>query len=231
MRVMVTGSNRGIGLEYVRQLLARGDRVFAMCRKPDDASELQVLKGTYGDQLSIFPLDVADENSIASAYEAVSAETDALDVLINNAAINPGDESFGDLKKENFMKTFEVNVVGVMLVTQYFADLLKQGDRPRLINLSSGVASLAEGAPAGLYSYNVSKTALNMLNRTMTHELKPMGIISIVIDPGWVITDMGGPGAQLQPEESVRNQLAVIDGLTMDDCGSYKHYSGREIAW
>lgn len=231
MRVMVTGSNRGIGLEYVRQLLARGDRVFAMCRKPDDASELQELEATYEDRLSIVQMDVASEDSIARAYDAVASETDALDVLINNAAINPGDESFGDLKKENFMKTFEVNVVGVMLVTQYFADLLKQGENPRLINLSSGVASLEEGAPAGLYSYNVSKTALNMLNRTLTHELKPMGIINIVIDPGWVITDMGGPGASLQPEESIRNQLAVIDGLMLDDCGSYKHYSGREIPW
>lgn len=231
MRVMVTGSNRGIGLEYVRQLLGRGEHVFATCRQPEQAQDLQNLKNQYGDMLSIVKMEVTNANSVEQAHDDVSSQVEALDVIINNAAINFGDEVFGELKKENFMQAFEVNVVGVMLVSQQFADLLQKGENPRLVNISSGAGSLTVGAPPTLYSYNVSKTALNMLNMMLHKALSPQGVTCIALNPGWVVTDMGGPDADLKPEDSIRQQLAVIDGLTSANSGHFKDYAGGELAW
>ena len=230
MRVLVTGSNRGIGLEYVRQLLARGDRVFATCRNPDAADALKQLKTDYDDALTLVAMEVIDPDSVASAYDSVCGQVDALDLLINNAAINPGEEKLGGIQKADLMSAFEVNVAGVMLVSQQFVDLLKNGDNPRLVHISSGAGSITQGSP-GQYSYRVSKAALNMFNRVLYQELKPLGIISVVLNPGWVITDMGGPNAHLQPEDSIRQQLQVIDSLTMDDTGSFKDYNGGELPW
>ena len=230
MRVLITGSNRGIGLEYVRQLLARGDTVFAACRKPDAADDLQQLQANYGERLTIVQMEVVDEESVANAYAHVRQQTDALDLLVNNAAINPGSEKLGEINKSDLMRTFEVNVAGVMLVSQQFVDLLKNGEQPRLVHISSGAGSIARGGP-GMYSYRTSKAALNMFNRVLYQDLKPLGIISIVLNPGWVITDMGGPNANLQPEDSIRQQLAVIDSLTMDDTGTFKDYTGDPIDW
>ncbi len=231
MRIMITGSNRGIGLEYVRQLLARGDQVFAACRNPESAQELQTLKDQYASQLSIIKMEVSDESSVSAAYEEVSKQVDALDIIINNAAINPGDESLDDIKKSVLMQTFEVNVAGVMTVTQQFIPLLQQDDNPRLVNISSGVASLARGGAGKLYSYNISKTALNMLNLMLHKDLQPMGVITLSMSPGWVKTDMGGDGAQLEPEYSIRHQLQVIDGLTPEDSGRFVDFDGEDIPW
>ena len=230
MRTLVTGSNRGIGLEYVRQLLARGDQLFAACRNPEGTPNLGPLKSEYGEKLTIVKMEVTDPASVSAACDVVSGQVDALDLVINNAAVNPGEEKLGEIKKSDLMHTFEVNVAGVMLVSQQFADLLKRGEKPRLVNISSGAGSIEQGGP-GMYSYRVSKAALNMFNRVLYQDLKPLGIISIVLNPGWVITDMGGPNAHLQPEDSIRQQLQVIDSLTMDDTGSFKDYTGGELPW
>ena len=230
MRILVTGSNRGIGLEYVRQLLHRGDQVFAACRNPDAAQALDQLKGKYGAKLVTVAMDVTDSASVSAVFDGVRSQVEALDLVINNAAVNPGAETLSEIKKSDFMHTFEVNVAGVMLVAQQCVDLLKGGENPRLINISSGAGSIAQGSP-GMYSYRVSKAALNMFNRVLYQELEPLGIISIVLNPGWVITDMGGPNASLQPEDSIRQQLQVIDALSMEDSGLFKNLDGTELPW
>ncbi len=231
MRWMITGSNRGIGLEYVRQLLVRGETVVAACRTPDKASELQALKQQYDDTLLIIGLDVTDSDSITKAYETVSEQLEGLDVLVNNAAINSGEDALLTVTKEDMMRTFEVNTVGVLSVTQTFLALLQKGDNPRLVNISSGAGSIGDGAPPMYISYSISKTALNMLNMMIHQATHEDGIISIVLNPGWVITDMGGENADLQPEASVKMQLDVIDKLTSDDSGHFKDYTGDEIVW
>lgn len=231
MRWMITGSNRGIGLEYVKQLLARGEQVFAACRDPESATDLQALHAQYGKQLSLIQLEITDPDSVNQAYADVSSQVDGLDVLINNAAINSGEDTLATVTKENLMRCFEVNVAGVMLVSQRFIDLLKQGEHPRLVNIGSGAGSIGDGAPPIYLSYNISKSALNMLNMMIHQLVHPMGIISIVLNPGWVITDMGGENADMQPSESIRQQLTVIDGLSLDDSGRFKNYDGVEIAW
>ena len=231
VRVFITGSNRGIGLEYVRQLLARGEQVFAGCRTPDKATELHTLKKTYPETLAMVGLDVTEPASVEAAYQAVQSHMPALDLVINNAGVNPNEESLGNIQKADFMRAFEVNVAGAMLVSQQFFPLLKEGTNPKLVHIGSGAGSLALGGVPELYSYCVSKAALNMFHRMLEKDLKSHGIISIVQNPGWVVTDMGGPNAELDVADSVKQQLAVIDKLTPADSGAFRDYTGEPIAW
>lgn len=230
MRVLITGSNRGIGLAYVQQLLARGDTVYAASRQPEQAADLQALTATYDDQLILVQMDVADADSVAAAGAAVQQHTDALDLLINNAGVNPDEGGLGDLQKDQLLWVLEVNVAGVMLVTQQFTDLLAAGANPRVVHISSGAGSLAQ-ASAGMLSYRVSKAALNMLHRVLDFDLRERGITTLALNPGWVATDMGGADASLQPDESVRQQLQVINAMTLAESGAFKNYDGSTLPW
>ncbi len=231
MRILVTGASRGLGLEFTRQLAARGDHVFASCRRPDQAETLKALKAQRPDHITIVPLDVADVSSIRSAYEMIKGQAEALDMLINNAGVFRKEDPLGGLDQQTMLHLLTVNAVGPILVTQQFLDLLKAGQPSKIINITSGLGSLAWRDEGGKYSYAASKAALNMLNRTLAFDLKNTGITTIVIDPGWVKTDMGGPNAWITPEESVQGILKVIDGLTPADSGKFFHYSGSELPW
>ena len=231
MRVVITGSNRGLGLEFTRQLLARGDQVFATCRYPSEAKALHDLKTAHPDLLSVTPLEVDDPDSIEASYQKISAETDALDLLINNAAISFGGQNMGQLTKDTIMRTLAINVAGPMLVVQRYLDLVRKGDSPKIINISSGVGSMTGYDQSGLYPYGASKAALNRFTRALMRDVRDDGIVTIVMDPGWVQTDMGGPNAWITPEKSITGMLKVIDGLTMDDTGEYFHYEGGKVPW
>lgn len=226
-RVLITGASRGIGLEFTRQLLARGDEVFAACRQPETAASLQALAT---ERLHIIRLDVTDAASIEAAFNAVRAQTDALDWLINNAAVGDGDaDRFGSLSFDSLLQQFRTNSAAPILIAQRFRDLIARGSNPKIIGLTSGIASLAEKPNGRAIGYSASKTALNMLNRCMAYDLE--GITAFVIDPGWVRTDMGGPGAWLEPEESVNHMLDVIDRATPEDRGKFLRWDGAEVAW
>lgn len=231
MRVFITGSNRGIGLEFTRQLVARGDHVFATCRNPTDAHDLQALQAAHPDLVSVTPLAVDDPASIDASYQQISAETDALDLLINNAAISPLGWNLRALTYDMIMRTLAVNVAGPMLIVQRYLDLVRRGDNPKIINITSGVGSIAGCHQSGLYAYGASKAALNRFTRGLMRDVKRDGIIAIVMDPGSVKTDMGGPHARITPEESIRGMLTVIDGLTMDDSGEFFNYQGGKVPW
>jgi NAD(P)-dependent dehydrogenase (short-subunit alcohol dehydrogenase family) len=231
MRIFITGSNRGLGLEFTRQLVARGDRVFATCRKPSAADELGALQAAQPDRLSVTPLDVTDPDSIDASYRTIRAETGALDVLINNAAISGSGQRMGELTKETIMRMMAVNVAGPMLIVQRYLDLMRKGDHPKIVNITSGVGSMTGYNQRGLYPYGASKAALNRFTRALMLDVKRDGIITIVMDPGWVKTDMGGPGAAITPEKSIAGMLDVIDNLTMDDTGEFFHYQGGKVPW
>ncbi len=231
MRAFVTGANRGLGLEFVRQMAERADRVFATCRQPDAAAALQKLKAQHPDLISITRLDVADPESIEASYRVVSQETDALDVLINNAGMAPGGDTLRGLTQEKLIDTFAVNAAGPILVARRYLDLIKNGENPRIVNISSGLGSLASRDSGGWYSYCASKAALNMLTRTLMHDLKKDRITAIVMDPDWVRTDMGGRHASITPAESIGGMLEVIDGLTLAQSGRFFHYTGSEEEW
>lgn len=227
MDVLVTGASRGLGLEFTRQLLSRGARVFAACRRPDQAVELTKLAG----QLTVVQLDVTNVSTIESAYETIKRQTGSLDWLINNAGVSAGSDLLGNLKQNTMLDIFNVNAVGPMLIVQRFLDLLKAGQQPKIVNLTSGLGSISCRDQGGMYSYAASKAALNMLTHTLSHDVRPDGITAIVIDPGWVKTDMGGPDAWITPEESIQGMLKVIDSLTLEQSGQFFHYSGSPIPW
>jgi NAD(P)-dependent dehydrogenase (short-subunit alcohol dehydrogenase family) len=238
-RVLVTGANRGIGLEFARQLAARGDRVFATARDVRRAGELRDLAKQYGeDRVTILPLDVDSADSIRAAADTIRGETDGLDLLINNAGIyaarvgkdgQPA-ERLGDLDFEDALKVIRTNAVAPLILTQALLPLLKRGQQPKVVSITSGYGSVADnnGFP---YYYAASKAALNQFMRSLAADAAASGIIAIVMSPGWVQTDMGGAGAPITPEQSVAGMLEVIDGLIAKDNSTFKEWRGKEVAW
>jgi len=237
-RVLITGAGRGIGLELARQYAERGDRVLAGCRDITRAPGLRALIDQRHDQVSILPLEVTDAASLTAAVRQAHRAVEGLDILINNAAVNPGDATVEGpdgqrlLDDTRTLEVFTVNVVAPVRVAQALTALLTHGTAPRVINISSGAGSLADATDGGDgYSYAASKAALNMMTRTYAGTVRDQGITTVMIDPGWVKTDMGGAGAALEPEESARGLLSVIDGLTPKDAGRFLRYDGSEVPW
>lgn len=231
LRILITGANRGLGLEFTRQYLARGERVFAGCRAPEKAEALRDLARQYGDALTLLQLDVTDVASIAAAAAQVASHTGALDLLLNNAGFYPHGERPSNLDAETMMRTYRINCVGPVMVAQHCLALLRNGMRPTIVNLSSQLGSLARKKSGGAYSYGSSKAALNMLTRALSFDLRPDGIIAVAVHPGWVQTDMGGAAAPLTPPESIRGLVRVIDGLTLAESGGFFNYDGTTLPW
>jgi NAD(P)-dependent dehydrogenase (short-subunit alcohol dehydrogenase family) len=230
---MVTGGNRGLGLEFVRQCLGGGDLVFAGCRSPADALELDRLSATHSEQLVVLTLDVTDEVSVDAAVKAMRLQVDGLDLLINNAGVYPRGETPTTLEATTMLRAFHLNAVAPMIVAQRCLELLRSGNRPKIANISSKMGSLwwKEIEGGGDYSYCSSKAALNMLTRTLAFDLRSETIIVVALNPGWVQTDMGGSSADLAPAESVRGMLRVIQRLTEADTSKFFTWEGQEHPW
>jgi NAD(P)-dependent dehydrogenase (short-subunit alcohol dehydrogenase family) len=228
--ILFTGANRGLGVEFTRQYLERGAHVFAGCRQPAAASSLHHLQARFSQRLSIVALDVANADAIRTAHDTVHAQSESLDVLINNAAIYSSRgsdgplERLGNLSFEDALTVLRVNAVGPLLVAQQFLGLLRAGRRAKLINISSGYGSVSANTTGFPYYYSASKAALNMFMRSLAADTKRWGITTVLLDPGWVSTDMGGPGAPLVPQEAVAAMIRVIDALT-------PRYNGRFLTW
>jgi len=229
MHCLVTGANRGIGLEFVRQLLARGDRVVATCRHPGKATALNTLTGEYPGRLKLLPLDIANEKSRAELVRELPLVCERLDVLINNAGVLHSGERFGQLSSAHLEDSLRVNVVGPLLLTEALAPVLVDG--AKIGNLSSILGSIAAVERFGTPSYSISKAAQNMSTALCARALSERGIVVLALHPGWVQTDMGGTGAQISPTESVAGLLRVIDGATLDDSGRFLDWQGRAMAW
>ena len=230
-RVLVTGSNRGIGLEFVRQLLARGDRVYAACRHPGRALALTELAGAHPGHLNVLPLEVDKERSIAELVRETTALTDSLDVLINNAGMLVSGERFGALSAKPLSDTFATNVVGPVLLTQALAPLLESGRHAKVMNISSELGSIADTDNFGTPSYSISKAALNMATRQLAAALRERGVSVICAHPGWVKTDMGGAGATLTPQASVAALLKMLGAVKPADTGAFFEYTGKKLRW
>jgi len=228
--ILITGANRGIGYEMAKQSLAAGDRVFAGCRSPETAVALQELSGQF-DQLTVVQLDVSEDRSVVEAATAVAAQTDHIDWLINNAGINLR-HNLERFSADEMLQTFNVNSVGPMRVAVAFAPLLRRGTAPKMVNVSSQLGSLAKARKGwGGYSYNASKAALNMIVRQLAFDLAEDGVITIVIHPGWVATDMGGKDAAVTPPDSAAGILQVTAGLTAEDNSEFFVYNGERHVW
>lgn len=233
-RIFITGATRGLGLEMVRQYAQQsGVHIFATYRDEHHAHALQSLARQYAPHIDLVPLDVSDETSIQHIPHHIHEKTDRLDILINNAAINPknGTQMLGKLDMTSFLQVLRVNTVAPILIAQTLLPFLRAGHHPRIINISSDMASLEHRTYGGSHAYCASKAALNMISRGLAADLAPHNIIVLALDPGWVRTDMGGQGAPLSPEESVRGIIHVIDSLTMRQSGHYMNYLGKPIPW
>lgn len=228
-RVVITGANRGIGLELARQLLARGDAVLATARDANAPALVELAK-RHPERLRIFALDVSAPASIDAFAAAIGDEP--IDVLINNAAITGNQGSLQSFSMEDALKVYATNAVGPVLLTRALRGNLRRGSAPRVAHITSGMGSIGENTSGGWYAYRMSKAALNMASKCLALEFEREGILSAVINPGWVKTDMGGAGAPTEVHESAAGILRTIDGMTVPRSGAFLDYRGdREIGW
>jgi NAD(P)-dependent dehydrogenase (short-subunit alcohol dehydrogenase family) len=233
--VLITGANRGIGLALTRELLANGCHVIAASRSPQNSEPLKELELLHHSAITLVQLDVNDAEAAASVAKFVGEQVNGLDLLINNAAIFPeeGDESIMDIDLQHFRDAFETNVLGVIRMTRAFLPLLKKGNNPRVVNISSGAGSISAKEDSGYYAYAASKAALNMVTRAMAAEFKPLEISVVALTPGWVKTKMGGENAPLTPEQSARSIARTALSLTMQATGQFLERTGTpsKYAW
>lgn len=231
MKVLITGANRGLGLAFVQAWLRRGATVFAACRNPGTAQALNRLAGDHPARLTLLPLDLGNPRSITALRTELGLLTDGLDRLFNNAGILVGGERFGHLDAETMSRSYAINVVGPVLLTQACADLLENGASPRVINLSSGLGSIGKVSAFTSPSYNASKAALNMWTRLLAQALNPRGILCFAVSPGWVRTDMGGEHADLSPDESVAGLIAATESADEVAQATLLGHDGKALPW
>ena len=223
--VLITGANRGLGLALARAYAAGGWHVIACCRDPERAEGLRGLAGN----LAIHALDVNRGEQVAALAASLGGRP--LDLVINNAGISPPKSVFGETDYDRWLETLETNTLGSMRVAEHFAAPLAAGRGKLLVNISSQMGSIAGTRSGGVYAYRTSKAALNMLVKGLSADLRPRGIAVVALHPGWVRTEMGGPGGYLNPEESAAAMTSVIEDLTIADSGKFLNYNGRELPW
>jgi NAD(P)-dependent dehydrogenase (short-subunit alcohol dehydrogenase family) len=224
--VLVTGANRGLGLEFVRQYAAEGWRVLAACRDPKGAAALRKIKG----DVAIYRLDVTKPKEIAALARAL--EGAPIDVLINNAGINPSDDDApGHVDYDAWEETLSVNTIAPFRVTEALLPNLLAGAQKLVVAITSGLGSIEGNTDGGLYGYRSSKAALNMVMRGLAADLRDRGVTVVVLSPGWVRTDMGGRGAPLGVKESIGGMRSVIARLKRSDSGRFFNYEGNRIPW
>ncbi len=227
--VLVTGANRGIGLEFVRQYSADGAEVIACCRDPEAAAELRALADASGGRVRMMKLDVASAADIAALKQALAGQP--IGILINNAGISgPRRQSSDDIDLEGWLETFRVNTVAPVAVAQALHANLKAGREKKLAAITSGLGSTA-GNGGQRYAYRSSKAALNNAMRGLSRDWAGDGIAVGIFHPGWVKTDMGGQGAPVTPEASVRGLRQRIAELGPKNSGDYRDYMGAAIPW
>jgi NAD(P)-dependent dehydrogenase (short-subunit alcohol dehydrogenase family) len=224
---LITGASRGIGLEFARQYQAAGWTVHAGARDPERADKLKALAGP---GLTIHRLDVADRGQIAALGKTLAGRP--IDLLINNAGLWVGeDERYGRFSDAQWMEQFHVHVMGTMAMCETFVENVASSEQKRIVQISSGNGSMGGRINVGDYPYNTSKAALNMINRSLAHDLAPRGIVAVCFTPGFVATDMSGPDADLTPQQSVGNMRALIETLGPQHSGTFLRHNGQSVPW
>ncbi|RKH46780.1 SDR family oxidoreductase [Corallococcus llansteffanensis] len=229
MRYVITGASRGIGFEFVQQLLRRGETVDAGVRAPELARRLEPLLHESGNRLRIHALDVTRADSVQAFAANVCREP--VDVLINNAGVQGQWVGLHELDYEDLERTFAVNALGPLRITSALLPALRHGLGRKVAHVTSRMGSLSSNTEGGAYAYRMSKAALNMGVRSMANDLRRDGLACVLLHPGWVQTDMGGVDAPLPPCTSVSGMLRVIDGLSLEHSGRFFDYEGTEVPW
>ncbi len=236
--ILITGGSRGLGLEFTKQYLSKQFQVFSISRNAESSVELQELKIEYPDLLTIYQVDVSEQQSRYRLYKKISEKVEKLDILINNAGIASGNEKFryrfGELDQDDLSRSFLVNAIAPLMMIEKFFPLLKKARDPIVVNISSisGSISRKKGNGSTGYGYSSSKAALNMITKMLSNELKANGIKVVSLHPGWVKTTMlYTEKAPLEPVESITGMIRVIESVDMDSTGKYIDWQGNELPW
>jgi len=230
MNVLITGANRGIGLEMVKYAMQQGWRVFACCRNPHTADNLFNIAKLSNGQISVHIADMLELATLqALSYEL---RNDPIDILINNAGIYGSDNNkFGAVDVNGWLQAFQVNSIAPLKMVEAFAEQLLMGERKLVACMSSKMGSMADNGFGNSYIYRSSKAALNAVVKSLSIDLKSQGIITVALHPGWVKTDMGGPDAEITARESVELLFSNLMLLRIEDSGRFIDIDGSDIPW
>jgi NAD(P)-dependent dehydrogenase (short-subunit alcohol dehydrogenase family) len=228
---LITGANRGIGLEFSRQYAAEGWRVLACARHPESSADLARFANQHPGLVEVMRLDVSDLGQIEQL--AKTLQDASIDLLINNAGVYSENDAkgFGHVDYDEWMRVFRINTMAPLRMAEAFFSQVSGSSLKTIVNISSVMGSVSDNSSGGNYLYRSSKAALNMVVKSLSIDLKPAGIIPVVFHPGWVRTDMGGPDAAITVEQSVSGMRRVINDLKLSDSGKFLDYTGREIPW
>ncbi|SFK56162.1 NAD(P)-dependent dehydrogenase, short-chain alcohol dehydrogenase family [Nitrosomonas aestuarii] len=229
--VLITGTNRGIGLEFVRQYADDGWRVLACTRNPSTSSELNQLAAQFPDVIHIHALDVTNHEQIAQLSHELS--TDKIDLLINNAGVYPTvrGATFHQVDYDAWGHAFKVNSMAPLKMADAFFSQISRSELKKIVSITSKMGSVADNRGGGSYVYRSSKSALNIVMKSLALDLESKGFIVALLHPGWVRTDMGGPNGLISAEKSVSGMRHVIDGLTHTDTGKFFAFDGQIVPW
>ena len=227
--VLITGANRGLGLGFVKSFLAKNINVICTTRNIAGSKELLECKKKYPNNLEILGLDLLEENSENTLSDLLSDKP--VDIFINSAGVGNSNQRFGVVSSKPWLELLKVNLIAPLTVTQAIIENIKKGSDKKIYFLSSQLGSIEDNTTGGMYIYRSSKTALNQVVKSLSVDLKPMGITVISLHPGWVKTDMGGPNAPVSIDESVEGMIKVIDTTDIKDTGKFLNYERRELPW
>ena len=226
-QVLITGANRGIGLEFCKQYASDGWNVIACCRKPADASELSKLALQHNN-LQIVSLDVSDFAQIDAL--ALQLKDEKIDVLINSAGVYARGK-FGDIDYDEWAMSFKINSMALLKMAEAFVQHVAKSQLKKMAVLTSKMGSIDDNTSGESYIYRSSKTAVNMVMKNLSIDLKPYGISVVTLHPGWVQTDMGGPNGLISVQKSVTGLRRVIEDLSLETTGQFVDYEGKTINW
>lgn len=228
-KVLITGCNRGIGLELAFQYLKAGWQVIATVREPANAFKLKELWRQHQDDLRIYALNVADHVQLDALARELQDE--AIDVLINNAGVMGPQPPLGQLDYVAWGHLFAVNTMAPAKMVEAFGPMVGRGTRKLIVNVSTRMASMTENSSGGAYAYRSTKAGLNAVTKSLAVDLAADGITVIAVHPGWVQTDMGGDGAAIAPRVSVAGLRALFDRVGLAESGRFFSYDGSELPW
>lgn len=227
--IFISGANRGMGLEFVKQYLDDGWYVIASCRHPRKANELYALKENAPKRLSIHALDVTDEKQIQQLADKV---TDPIDILLNNAGIyGPSGIHIGHVTKHHWQEVLTTNTIAPILVSQAFIPHVKASSRKIIASMSTQMASITENYTGRSYIYRSSKAGLNAAMKSLSVDLLDDDISVVLLNPGWVKTRMGGENAPQPIDETVSSLRNLLSIISIAETGQFLNYDGKEIPW